>query len=43
MNWTKIALIVRPKNEFKNLQNANLFQIKICNYIPMKISRKSGW
>ena len=30
MNQNKIGLIVHPKNEFKNVQNANFFQAKIC-------------
>ena len=30
MNRNKIRLIVHPKNEFKNVQNANFFQVKLC-------------
>ena len=30
MDQNKIGSIVHPKNEFKNLQNANFFQVKTC-------------
>ena len=30
MNRNKIRSTVHPKNEFKNLHNANFFQVKIC-------------
>ena len=36
MNQNKIRSIVYPKNDFKNVQNANFFSSKNM-YIPMKI------